>query len=35
VREIYAAIEREEPKTYQVVDLRTRVDRIVSDLSSP
>jgi len=35
VREIYAAIERDEPETDQVVDLRTRVDRIVSDLSSP
>ena len=38
VREIYAAIEPDEPKepkSDQVVDLRTRVDRIVGDLSSP
>ena len=35
VREIYAAIEPDEPETYQVVDFRARVDRIVSDLSSP
>jgi len=35
VREIYAAIERHEPKSDEVVDLRTRVDRIVNDLSSP
>lgn len=40
VREIYAAIETDESEsdtseTDQVVDLRMRVDRIVSDLSSP
>ena len=35
VREIYAAIEPDEPETDQVVDLRTRMDRIVTDLSSP
>ena len=35
VREIYAAIEPDEPETDQVVDLRTRVDRIVTDFSSP
>ena len=35
VREIYAAIEPHEPEADQVVDLRTRVDRIVTDLSSP
>ena len=40
VREIYAAIESDESEldgreTDQVVDLRMRVDRIVSDLSSP
>ena len=35
VREIYAAIEPDEPESDQVVDLRTRVDRIVGDLSSP
>ena len=40
VREIYAAIETDESEsdtseTDHVVDLRTRVDRIVNDLSSP
>ncbi|MGB5381904.1 MAG: hypothetical protein WBO25_13005 [Acidimicrobiia bacterium] len=35
VREIYAAIEPDEPEADQVVDLRTRVDRIVTDFSSP
>ena len=35
VREIYAAIEPDEIETDQVVDLRTRVDRIVTDFSSP
>ena len=35
VREIYAAIEPHEPEADQVVDLRTRVERIVNDFSSP
>ncbi len=35
VREIYAAIEPEESETNQVVDLRTRVDRIITDPVSP
>ena len=35
VREIYAAIEPHEPETDQAVDLRTRVERIVNDFSSP
>ena len=35
VREIYAAIEPDETEADQVVDLRTRVDRIITDLSSP
>ena len=35
VREIYAAIEPDELETDQVVDLRTRMDRIVTDFSSP
>jgi hypothetical protein len=35
VREIYAAIEPDETETDRVVDLRTRVDRIITDLSSP
>lgn len=40
VREIYAAIESDGPELNEteadkVVDLRTRVDRIVADLSSP
>ena len=34
VREIYAVVEADEPEADQVVDLRTRVDRIVSDRSS-
>ena len=35
VREIYAAVEADEPEADQVVDLRTRVDRVVGDLASP
>lgn len=35
VREIYAVVESDEPETDRVVDLRSRVDRIVGDLSSP
>lgn len=35
VREIYAAVESDEPDADQVVDLRSRVDRLVGDLSLP
>ena len=35
VRETYAAIDPYEPATDQVVDLQTRVGRIVTDFSSP
>jgi hypothetical protein len=34
VREIYAVVEADEPEADQVVHLRRRVDRIVSDRSS-
>lgn len=34
-REIYAAVESDEPDADQVVDLRSRVDRLVGDLSLP